>query len=387
MTPTLDVRTLLLIVFLSYILHAVCMQYVRWVHADFPATRLWANGALLLALGVILLSLRGAGAPPLVTIVLANSLIFGGQVLTGFGVALAAGRTPPWRWGMFSMLVFCALFIWAITGGQAVVTVSHRVVMFTVFSLLIQAYVAGVCATARRDAMRASFYALGLFNCLLIVLLLVRLVAALRHGIDDVFQNTFEQIWLYIGNISVIFFNSVAYAVIAGQRLQMELRHLATHDPLTLALNRREFGNLVERDWARAIRHRRPMTALMIDVDHFKRINDEYGHQAGDAVLVQVVKEMRGLLRQTDTLARYGGEEFAIMLIETNQVQALEVAERIRAKIAAAQFPAMGTGRIVTVSIGLAGYSAEADWESLLHLADRALYRAKQEGRNRVCVG
>lgn len=381
----LDIRTLLLVYALSNILQALCMQYVRRVHADYPAARLWAHGSLMLALGLVLLFLRGV-VPPLVSIAIANSLILGGPMVMNFGTALAAGRRPPWRWGLGLLLVFFALFTWAVTAGQGLVTIDHRVAIFTLFALVIQVYAVTVCIRVAHSELRVSFYILAVLQFLELLVLLARLVAVFHSGLRDPFQDTTEQVLLYTFNIAFTFLTSVAFTVIAGQRLQMELHQLAMHAPLTQALNRREFAKRAERDWSSATRHSRPLTLLMIDVDHFKRINDECGHQVGDAVLVALVREVQALLRQADTLARYGGEEFAVVLPDTSQLEALEVAQRIRSQLARVVIPALGPDRHITVSIGVADNTQGLHWKAVLEAADQALYRAKQEGRNRVCA-
>ncbi|HYG89736.1 MAG TPA: sensor domain-containing diguanylate cyclase [Azospirillum sp.] len=169
------------------------------------------------------------------------------------------------------------------------------------------------------------------------------------------------------------------------ERLNEELRHIATVDPLTGAWNRRHFLELANRELERARRHHRPLCVLMLDVDHFKRINDTYGHAIGDAALVALVAACRGALRGSDLLGRLGGEEFAVLLPETDAKNACEVAERLRYAISAIALP-LPAGLVgMTASIGVAAADpADASMERPLIRADEALYRAKAEGRNRV---
>jgi diguanylate cyclase (GGDEF)-like protein len=126
---------------------------------------------------------------------------------------------------------------------------------------------------------------------------------------------------------------------------------------------------------------------LMIDIDHFKRLNDRYGHASGDSVLRAVGERISAAIRATDTPARYGGEEFAVVLRRANQAQAMEVAERIRQAIRAIPPAELKLREPVTVSIGIAvSESAEVGLPNLLEAADQALYRAKREGRNRTVL-
>ena len=163
------------------------------------------------------------------------------------------------------------------------------------------------------------------------------------------------------------------------------LRRLAWQDPLTQLLNRRGFENRANREWARAIRFKRPLALLALDLDHFKAVNDSFGHPAGDHVLRTLAAQCRELLRDMDILARMGGEEFSILLPETGLDQARVVAERIRKAVQELKITWEGRPVPVTLSIGLAMRGpGDTDLEEVLARADQALYRAKQTGRNRV---
>ena len=170
-------------------------------------------------------------------------------------------------------------------------------------------------------------------------------------------------------------------------RLYEQTERLATTDGLTGLLNRRTFNAQLERRMREAQRYRRPLSLLLLDVDHFKQVNDTHGHPAGDAVLRGVARIAQKEARETDIVARYGGEEMALVLPETDARGALVIAERIRKVVAAAQHPTEQGALKVTMSIGVATWPGGGDSpEALLESADKALYRAKQAGRNRVEV-
>ena len=164
--------------------------------------------------------------------------------------------------------------------------------------------------------------------------------------------------------------------------LQKQLLELSQTDPLTSLRNRRAFDARLEEEFLHARRYERPLSLAIIDVDHFKSINDEHGHDAGDAVLRGVAKIIGGGTRQTDFVARIGGEEFAILLPETPLFEALQFAEKVRSSIAAQDI----AGHHVTISIGIANipHSGVPEMRYLFNAADQALYRAKNRGRNRV---
>jgi len=164
-----------------------------------------------------------------------------------------------------------------------------------------------------------------------------------------------------------------------------QLAELVIRDELTGISNRRHFMATLQREWSLARRHASIGTLLLIDADGFKRINDTHGHLGGDAVLREIAKVIGGSLRQVDLLARFGGEEFIVFLPHTDSFGALDVAERIRSRVQAAQVAWQGVQISVTVSIGVAPIRRELptlDW--MIHEADTALYAAKAAGRN--CV-
>jgi diguanylate cyclase (GGDEF)-like protein len=162
-----------------------------------------------------------------------------------------------------------------------------------------------------------------------------------------------------------------------------QIRQLAFRDGLTGIFNRRYFEQKMREELDRATRYEEQLSVLMIDIDHFKEVNDEYGHLLGDEVLRQVSNLFTTQLRKVDFVCRYGGEEFATLMPSTPGEKALQVAEKLRRKIAGWHFP--GVQKSITVSIGVAEYPEHGETrDSLVRAADAALYLAKQKGRNRV---
>jgi diguanylate cyclase (GGDEF)-like protein len=178
-----------------------------------------------------------------------------------------------------------------------------------------------------------------------------------------------------------------SYAAIALENLHLfkEVQRLAITDPLTDLHNRRHLFNLGEREFVRARRFERPLSAILVDIDHFKNVNDRYGHTTGDLVLKVLAQRLLLFMREVDIVGRYGGEEFVILLPETTLETATRVAERLRAEI---QQPFnLGDGRslLITVSLGVSTTgSGASNLATLIHQADMAMYSAKNAGRNRV---
>ncbi|MBA1443420.1 MAG: diguanylate cyclase [Chromatiales bacterium] len=167
---------------------------------------------------------------------------------------------------------------------------------------------------------------------------------------------------------------------------QQELEHLATHDALTGLYNRKALENRIEEELHRAARYNRSLSVFLLDIDHFKSINDTYGHLSGDSVLQCLAKELEVSIRKTDYVARYGGEEFIVVLPETPLQEAMGLAERLRSSIAALSVPLDTDTKIkMTASIGVAAFPVHGQsWQDLLGAADVAMYAAKNAGRDQI---
>ena len=163
-----------------------------------------------------------------------------------------------------------------------------------------------------------------------------------------------------------------------------ENRHLLEKDPLTGTDNRRAMGAIIEREMARARRDREPMSVAMVDIDHFKNINDTYGHAAGDAALIHLTHIARSILRGNDAFVRYGGEEFLLVMAETALMGGVHVAERLQHALLKQPFSHHGQIIAMTFSAGVATLEDGDVEATLLKRADTALYQAKRSGRNRV---
>lgn len=165
-----------------------------------------------------------------------------------------------------------------------------------------------------------------------------------------------------------------------------QLRQLALRDELTKLFNRREFQRILAEEWDRSMRFKRSFVLVMVDIDHFKRINDTHGHQVGDEVLRHVASLLAGQVRSVDRVARYGGEEFALIMVETDRASAMESMKRLCALLA--ETPCVTAKNLtieVTLSAGLATSLTDAkSADDLVNVADKALYAAKKAGRNRI---
>ena len=211
------------------------------------------------------------------------------------------------------------------------------------------------------------------------------LIGLNRAGADMLAAtNLLIEPWLMLG------IGLLASEILRRTRLQTFVAHqglqqLASTDPLTGLNNRRSIEPQLESEVSRARRHHAHFSVLMADLDHFKRVNDQYGHVVGDAVLCEVSRRIESLLRREDRAARWGGEEFLVLLPETDLEQAETVAEKIRQAVADRPVAVNGFRIPLTISIGVAAWAGDPDAKSLIRRADNGLYRAKDSGRNRVC--
>jgi two-component system, cell cycle response regulator len=172
----------------------------------------------------------------------------------------------------------------------------------------------------------------------------------------------------------------------ADERYQKQLFESALRDGLTATFNRRYFTDRLRTEMRFAERHDKALALLFVDIDHFKRINDAHGHQAGDHVLAAVAREMIATIRAEDVLARYGGEEFAIICREIEPEGARALGERLRVAVARQRFEHDGKVIPVTISVGVAVVRGPKDSQPLIAAADAAMYEAKRTGRDRVVL-
>jgi len=338
--------------------------------------------AAALAMGVYLLPL----APAHPVRALADTAVLLACVVLHRGVLLFFGRTPPDR----AYLVAGAVAVGAVLVGLTLLAGQYRLRAIGA-SLLVAAGVAAVAVPVWRDGGKrwpGQGAALATPLLLLLVVLLVHaVVLALaedprRHalGADSGAADVFVLALLFGGGV----LNLVQIRLVLGRLLERLLAQ-SRLDELTGVANRRGMLAALNRAFTRAERAQQPFALLMVDLDHFKTINDRYGHAAGDAALVRVARLLVDGVRLGDTVARWGGEEFCVLLPRCDPEGALHLAERLRASVAEGS---VADGEpAVTVSIGIA--LVDTVHETLaqaLARADRALYKAKHEGRDRVVM-
>lgn len=366
---------------MSVVLGIVLLGARRHFPASIRGLRLWGLAPLVCALSTVFYGLDGF-IPVAVVSLGGNSLLFAGNALLYFGSQQYYGQAPSWRlWaGLGAACVLALLFF-------QTVYVDYRVrqILFSVgmSSLLL--------VHARLLLRQGASFATRFTATVLLLQAGVILARALAtFWIDTAFTPRFvdsaiHAVYIVSYGLALLML-VVGVQFMASERVRDEFEHLATHDDLTQALNRRAILAAGEAELQRWQRYGLPFALLLLDIDHFKRINDTHGHLVGDQVLQRFVEVLRPVLRGPDRLARYGGEEFFVLMPATDAPAALAAAERLRGAVerqtATADLPAC------TASIGLACVQAgDEALTALISRADAALYRAKAQGRNRVEAG
>ena len=385
---TIDGRSLLAVAAaLSLVFGLIVLALERRLRQPIPGLRMWAVGSFLLALAAALHALQGI-APLWVPGIAGNSLILVGRACTVAALTQLDRHPVPARLlcalcAAFIVGTALALFVWPSFPARSLVMVSG---MATFSAWCAVRLATGEPLSISRSVTLTGFTGIALAN-------LSRLWGHARQldAGTSVDLNS-PAIAVYIGFL-VIFdvLCNVGFVLIITDRMHEWVLQLARTDHLTGALSRGALYTQAARDLQIARRQRTYTAAFIVDIDHFKTINDTHGHAAGDAVLRHIALHGQAVLRCTDLFGRYGGDEFVAILPETDLRTAAAIAERLRLSVGE---PAPGMGTLprelpaITVSIGVASVAAGGQTiDELIAQADQALYTAKHAGRNltRVC--
>jgi diguanylate cyclase (GGDEF)-like protein len=381
-----DIRTAVLLGAALALLIGTMMLAVSATQPDAHrgTMRWWVAGAFAYAFGFALTGLRdwiwiGWSA------VLANGLIAAG--LACFGIALRRFfGLPEWRQRLLSLapvaMLATTLFLFAWP---------MEAVRQGLISLLL-AIASAVCVQSiygYRQVRALSQHILGFYFIVGMSMLMVRSATLLFSSapMEGIFQFSLLTAGVYVGGVLLPVVGTIAFLLMCAERSQRELELAARIDHLTGIYNRGAVEAMALRMIAASQRHGVPMSLMVVDIDHFKRINDELGHAAGDKALLATVQMLQTLVRACDLLGRLGGEEFVVLMPDTDAIQARRAAERMRVAVECTPVSFFGTFRSLTVSIGVAEFRVEDEgFGRLLQRADHALYAAKHSGRNRVLV-
>ena len=373
----LDLRVFILINgVMGCLMALVLFSQSRTYPKTIGGLREWSKGYLAAFGSTVLFGLQGT-VHPLITVGLANVLLLltGGYLLAG---ASALHKRPlPRRFLPALLCLAVPLFAWLSTDAA---NYHYRLIIICTALPALLVWQATIIWRFG-DRKLGTWMSVVVLIALSAVMLARAYTAATSPLPIGLYSNSPMQA-IYLGSLNFgLLLSAIGAILMASERLHFELAQLASKDSLTNAYTRRSLFELGENEVARCKRQGSTLAALMLDLDHFKRINDTHGHQVGDQVLTDFVQRVQGVLRRPCIVGRYGGEEFLVLLPDTNREEALLAAERIRTNATCqAGVP------VCTVSIGLVclGGVQNDSLTALIGRADAGLYRAKEMGRNRV---
>ena len=379
----LDIRTLSFIATSIAVIYAVGLFAFGLSQRTFRGFTMLTLASCSFGVGLFLLGFRGV-LPDLVTVVVANSLLVVALVLYLEGVRRFHGITVSVHpIGILAIFLNLGLFLYY---TYEVPSVNHRIIAISVIAAIVGALTTREFFRTRPAYWRVPGAVTGVIFGGYSIFQAYRIVWTLGESSIQSFMSAGTVHALaFIFIIILIVGSGFGILWMANARFEFELAELANHDQLTSVLNRRGAMTLADQEFSKMSRIDMDLAILMIDIDHFKDVNDRLGHNGGDKVLTAFAALINGNLRPYDILGRVGGEEFIVILPNTALDQAVILAERLRQAVETSAIEVEGEEVLMTASFGVAAYLPGIDtMDRLISCADKALYAAKRQGRNRV---
>ncbi len=380
--PKFDLKTIIFMSMLLTFMLSMLLAITRSHHKGVNGPGYWAVGNLVIGLGMVLVLMQLEASKAI--FLPGMALIGGGLSLYINGIQAFIGKNPDHRIPIVVFIILALIDVYFMF-------IHHDMQLAIVLSALIFSaiYLYSARLTFSRDEGLVGnlFWIVSSLYLLMALLMLGRSVYASRANavIFESFAAWPINAYNFMLGAVAQFFISSLFVLILSYKLNQNLESIATVDGLTNILNRRglEDAALKMQDMCKRINL--SMTVILIDIDHFKKVNDKYGHLTGDDVLRHIAKVVTGILRSSDVFGRYGGEEFCAFLPNTTESDAIGLAERIRAGVEASPLKLERGPIQTTISIGVAdSVRAGYDFKGLIAAADGALYSAKNGGRNQV---
>jgi diguanylate cyclase (GGDEF)-like protein len=382
----LDVRTLAFASAVSGFLMAITMFGIYLAGMRNRALIDWSIAGLAFGLGYLLghlLQTISVPMPPWLAGGLANALIGLGHGFILIGVQRYLGM-PVWLRPV--LVVVVVMFLSSFLLPELRDSLRVRIMMHSGWYVLIDSWAGWLLWRAHRPGMRRYHRAAAMVLMAFAAFLALRLgYAAISPALTTSFVQDPFQIGAFLAAMVFGFCLTMALAVMLFREKQMELLAQARRDPLTGMNNRLSLQELAAVEMSRARRQQAPLSIILFDLDHFKQINDRYGHQAGDSALQAVAEYIESVMRDSDLAFRFGGEEFLVLLPGARAEHAAGVAERFRRGLAGIEVDLKDGSFSLTASFGVVEWRRdEESWDDLVRRADQALYRAKGGGRDQV---
>lgn len=380
----LDTGTLTVVLAVMSVVMAGAMALLWRVHGDYPGITSWITANVLQTVAMASLIFR-ADMPETVSIVVGNAATAAGYLYALHGINRFTGQPPQIKTSLALLALVVGGFLLLLATGAPPPLRSGLISGVNTLVTLLTAWRLLVFALAGEGMREVAFIAAAL-HALHAAFLAARVCLVLTVPPLGSFMvpNAFQHVLILEYTVAMVLLSTM-FILLTTRRLQTDLHRLAAIDGLTGCYNRRALLELAEREIARCERSAADLAVMMIDIDHFKPLNDTHGHAAGDAILAQVVQRARATLRPVDLFGRYGGEEFCVVLPGLAPGDTLSVAERLRTAVSGLPCTVGNLSLSVTISIGVSHYGRDGRaMTELIEAADAALYRAKTAGRNRV---
>ncbi|GAC1415905.1 MAG: hypothetical protein NVSMB62_04600 [Acidobacteriaceae bacterium] len=346
----------------------------------------WFPGyTICIFLGSVLIALRGHGISDQASIVFGMTSFHLGYLCLHGGLRSFFAREEGFGVGLAAQIaIVLTAFAGLVQYGVLQPDTGRRLVFYSVLFSVQAAMIAVMLFVRSRSTLKRPGRVMASLLVLLAANNFVRAVLTLSHGAPGNYMDGGLSLQMSLLGTTVLQVGiMVAFVWMTAAVLHERLDRLASTDPLTGLLNRRALEAAAEREIAISRKQRRPLTAVLIDLDRFKQINDSYGHGFGDRTLIEVARCMQDHMRKTDLLARVGGDEFAVLLHDTNREEAMEIAERLRGSLEELVVIEGECETRVRASFGLAEVDGSVmSWAELVMKCDKAVYRAKGVGGN-----
>ncbi|MDP2904116.1 MAG: GGDEF domain-containing protein [Methylovulum sp.] len=382
---TLDIRTMMVMISVLTLLFSGLLALAGLHAGNIRGMRQWALASLCISLSLGLGLIYTQQTPDV------GWAIACGATLMATGMSLQLSGIKAFKEEPFNWRIWCLLIVLVSTQNVwfAVIhpDVSARVIANSLVFAMMNAACVRELLVRIESPLRTAYWFTGTAFAVQTAVFLIRAVMVLSapKGTYGLYAPLpINPVMFFIASITLLCL-TFGFVLLLNYRLAADLQELASRDMLTGALNRRSLELEAACLQARFTRTGDTLTVMMLDVDHFKLINDSYGHPVGDAVLQRLAAVIQGSIRTCDYFARYGGEEFCLLLPSTTEEGAFVTAERLRATYAAMAMDIGGKSLHSTISIGIAdSKQVGLTFQALVFAADQAMYRAKRDGRNRV---
>jgi diguanylate cyclase (GGDEF)-like protein len=381
----LHIPTLLVALLAGFFLLCVQLAVAQRGSLRQPALRLWALGSWALLAGYFFLGARLL-MPLWSSVLLGNGCIFVGMLLFNQALSVYLLDKPLGRWAWarlgFALLALVVMLPWTLAQRTAVVSLLYTMLLLPSVWLVLR----------HRAPREVALLMVGVTMAMSVAAMMFRFFHVLLAPGDygDLLQPSLGQGLTFLISFIALLGSGFGFVLASFERMALRMEDLASLDGMTGCLNRSTTDSLLEHNLARSRREGSPLAFALIDLDHFKQINDRHGHRAGDAALKAVVHAIRTRLRKSDALGRMGGEEFGLILPATDAPGAQRLLDDVRRAVEQLDTQRDSSGQPIrlTMSAGIAAVASDspADADRLYARADEALYKAKGSGRNRVCL-